>query len=286
MKTFLNKLTKKLVITSAGLVISWTSVNFPSAARAATILFDGSGTPDTVGWQLTSFVAEPPNGTVTVTPQFTGNASDKLSVSTTGTAVHFYSKNIDAANYLISIGVRVVRSSFNSYDSGLGLSPFAKQFFSQDGDFLYVQEDRTNSLTIGEKSIQWSDLVGDSFAIDTSVFHEYAISYIGGKLNIYVDKSFDDIINGIATPVLTRTGVKPQNGASVGAVAFGDPSNDSSFLPNCCVNSSYELDFVRFQSLDDIPPVPEPLTTVGSGVALGIGALIKRRYSKKRHTSI
>ncbi|MBD0387556.1 MAG: hypothetical protein ICV54_13790 [Nostoc sp. C3-bin3] len=276
------KLTQKLGIATASLVLGCVGVGLPSAAQAATFLFDGSGTPDAVGWQLDSFGE--PNGTITVTPQFTGKPSDVLSVSTTGTAVNLYSRNINATNYIISLGVKVLRSSFNSFDYGLGLSPFAQQFFDTNGNYLGSNIDRANSLTVGENSIQWSDLVGDSFAIDTSVFHEYAISYTDGKLNVYVDNSFDDIIAGTATPVLTRTGVTPQNESVVGTVAFGDQSNDSSFFPNCCVNSAYQLDFIRFESLDNVTSVPEP----NSNFAIfffGLGILLinkKLGFSQKR----
>lgn len=278
------KLTQKLGIATASFVLGCAGVSFSSAAQAATFLFDGSGTPDAVGWQLDSFVTEPPNSTVTVTPEFTGEPSDVLSVSTTGTAIHLYSKQINATNYIISMGVKVLRSSFNSYDYGLGLSPFAQQFFYPNGDYSSTGVDRTNSLTIGENSIQWSDLVGDSFIIDTSVFHEYAISYIDGNLNVYVDSSFDDIIAGTATPVLTRTGVTPQNEGTVGTVAFGDQSNDSMFFPNCCVNSAYELDFIRFQSLDDVASVPESNTNLALAF-FGLSSLLinkKLMFYRKR----
>lgn len=278
------KLTQKLGIVTASVVLGCANAGLPSAAQAATFLFDGSGTPEAVGWQLDSFVAEPPNGTITVTPQFTGEPSDVLSVSTTGTAVNLYSKNINATNYIISLGVEVLRSSFNSFDYGLGLSPFAQQFFDTNGNYLGSNIDRANSLTIGENSIQWSDLVGDSFAIDTSVFHEYAISYIDGNLNVYVDNSFDDIIAGNATPVLTRAGVTPQDESVVGTVAFGDGSNDSSFFPNCCVNSAYQLDFIRFQSLDNVTSVPEPNTNFAL-FFFGLSSLLinkKLGFSRRR----
>ncbi|MBC1239839.1 hypothetical protein [Nostoc sp. 2RC] len=267
------KLTQKLGISTIGVVLGCASVSLPYAAQAATFLFDGSGTPDAVGWRLDSFLGELPNDTITVIPQLTGKPSDVLSVSTTGTAVHLYSRNINATNYIISMGVKVLRSSFNSFDYGLGLSPFAQQFFDTNGNYLGSNLDRANSLTIGENSIQWSDLVGDSFAIDTSVFREYAISYTDGNLNVYVDKSFDDIIAGTATPVLTRTGVTPQDESVVGTVAFGDGSNDSIFFPNCCVNSAYELDFIRFQSLDNATSVPEPNTNFALAF-FGLGSLL------------
>jgi hypothetical protein len=32
---------------------------------------------------------------------------------------------------------------------------------------------------------------------------------------------------------------------------------------------------------DDIVPVPEPLTMLGAAAALGYGAILKRKYSKK-----
>ncbi|WP_375509436.1 hypothetical protein [uncultured Nostoc sp.] len=262
------KLTQKLGIATAGLVLGCAGVGLPSAAQAATFLFDGSGTPEAVGWQLYSSVDQL-NGAIRVTPQFTGRPSDVLSVSTTGTAINLYTREIDATNYIISMGVKVLRSSFNSFDYGLGLSPFTL--------------DRANSLTIGEKSIQWSDLVGDSFAIDTSVFHEYAISYIDGNLNVYVDNSFDDIIAGTATPVLTRIGVTPQDESIVGTVAFGDQSNDSIDFPNCCVNSAYQLDFIRFQSLDNVTSVPEPSTNLAL-FFFGLGGLLinKKLASSRR----
>ncbi|BBD69263.1 hypothetical protein NIES4072_34090 [Nostoc commune NIES-4072] len=274
------KLTQKLGIASAGLVLGCASVGLPSAAQAATFLFDGTGTPEAVGWQLES--SEPPNSTITVTPQFSGRPSDVLSVSTTGTAVNLYSRNINANNYIISLGVKVLRSSFNSFDYGLGLSPFAQQIFFPNGNYSFSEVDRANSLTIGEKSIQWSDLVGDSFAIDTSVFHEYAISYIDGNLNVYVDNSFDDIIAGTATPVLTRTGVTPQNESVVGTVAFGDQSNDSISFDNCCVNSAYQLDFIRFQSLDNVTSVPEPSTNLALAFFAFGGLLINKKLASSR----
>lgn len=281
----MNSIYQKLAVAAASAVVSLTIVetnplvNMPTA-MAATTLFDGSGLPDSVGWNLDSFVAEPGNGTITVTPQSGGSSSDVLSVSTTGTAVHLYSKNVGATNYIISMGVTILRSSFNSYDWGLGLSPFAGQVFTPSGDFAYSEPDRVNSLTIGEGSIQWSDLEGGSFALDTSVFHEYAISYVGDKLNAYVDSSFEDIAAGTATPVLTRSGVRP-NPNEVGTVAFGDQSNDSSYPPNCCVNSAYQLNFVRFQSVPTVA-VPEP-NTVSALIFFGLsGLLMKKKLASSR----
>ena len=274
------KLTQKLGIGTAGLILGCAGVGLPSAAQAATLLFNGSGTPEAVGWQIFSSV--PSDSTLTVTPQFSGEPSDVLSVSTTGTAIHLYSKKIDATNYIISMGAKVLRSTFNSYDYGLGLSPFAQQIFYQNGDYSFSEVDRANSLTIGENSIQWSDLVGDAFVIDTSVFHEYAISYIDGNLNVYVDSSFDNIIAGTATPVLTRTGVTPQDRSAVGTVAFGDQSNDSIGFDNCCVNSAYQLDFIRFQSLDNVASVPEPSTNFALAFFGVGGLLIKKKIASYR----
>ena len=281
----MNSIYQKLAVTAASAVVSLTIVeanplvNMPTA-MAATTLFDGSGLPDSAGWNLNSFVDEPEDSTITVVPQSGGDLSDVLSVSTTGRAVHLYSKNVGATNYIISMGVRVLRSSFNSYDWGLGLSPFAQQVFTPSGEFLFSYPDRVNSLTIGEGSIQWSDLIGGSFVLDTSVFHEYAISYIDNKLNVYVDSSFDDIAAGTAVPLLTRTRVSP-NPNEVGIVAFGDQSNDGFEPFNCCVNSAYQLNFVKFRSVPTIA-VPEP-NAVSALIFLGLsGLLMKKKLVSSR----
>jgi len=58
---------------------------------------------------------------------------------------------------------------------------------------------------------------------------------------IFVFAGIAQIISTSAWEYTSTTGVTPQFGSVVGTLAFGDESNNSSFFPNCCVNSSYVL---------------------------------------------
>ena len=108
-----------------------------AALGAPIILFNGSGIPDDAGWTLNSAGAP---GIATVTPETGGGIADMLMVSTTEKKIHNYFIDTGATNYVVSMLVQVTSSSFNSFDFGLGLSPFSNDLSGGTGP------DRANSL--------------------------------------------------------------------------------------------------------------------------------------------
>lgn len=260
------------------------------AAATPTTLFSGTGTPEQQGWTVSTSLGSGniccggtvPPGTLSVTPQSTGSASDALTVETGGgPAIHTYRINPGPGAFLASIRVAVATGSNNFADAGF--------FFS--GIYMLPlanSPDRANSIYInpGEIGFMNSGLTPDqifSYSLDATIFREYAILYSSSHLmQIFVDASFDDILSGLVSPVLSRQmysdrsypgfgdALNDWNNYQIGVISFGDQTNDS------YVNSRYSVDFVKYQSLGSLGPlppgpsvgVPEPATLALVGIAL------------------
>lgn len=212
-----------------------------SAAWAAPLaLYDGSDVPNEQGWERSNI-----GGSVIVGGGTTQFVTTTAPGGRSGEQ-NLYRYGVNTSNFIASIRLNAISvSRHNTLDAGL--------MFSVSNSFLFPfgnSADRSAMLYIDANAIGWGDDTG-SVAFNTSGFHEYAIRYLNGQANVYIDASYADIISGAATPVLVR-GIVGASGNN-GAIAFGDQSNDSS------VDSNYVVDYVNFQNLN-LPESPASIS--------------------------
>jgi hypothetical protein len=234
-------------------------LSLATAIAAPISLYDGSSSPTSQGWSRQS------NGGTETVGAGTSDFNTLTAVPEVVAGLYnMYTYATGATAYIVSIELQVLASSYNSFDAAITFSPF--------GDAAdFPTNDRANSLTIGNGVLLWGDNAGGSVTLDTSVFHEYALRYQGGHLDVFVDASFDSIANGTAIALLTRT-TGPTAGKNVGTIVFGDATNDVN------VNSHYVVDFVNFQDLNAATTVPEPGTL--ASLAFGLATLGARRFRR------
>ncbi len=255
---------KKLIyIASVYLAVS------PSAHGVSTYLFTGSGTPEEQGWALQSGAGHL-GGSVSIATQTGGGLSDVLQAETSGMQYHQYSLNTGYSQFLVGARLQIISASHNYADAGFMLSPFGT--WNSWGS----SPDRLNSVYIDPAEMGFMNLTS-SVSVVPGDFHEYAILYRNNLLEVFIDETFTDILGGVASPVLSRNGPM----LNPGVIAFGDQTNDLD------VNSSYILDYIKFQglSINSPPPPPPPPpqvllpTTIWlfmSGLA-GLFVAVKRR---------
>ncbi|MES2706682.1 MAG: PEP-CTERM sorting domain-containing protein [Verrucomicrobiota bacterium] len=221
------------------------------AAKAAPItIYDGSSVPQAQGWGRKTW-----DGGATVTVGLT-TTEFNTQVGLT-TKIDNYFSQTSAGNFVASISLSVI-SSFNTpNDAGLAFSVF--------GDpSIHFTSDPANNLMIGQSSVGWGDGAA-SVPLNTGSFHEYAIRYLEGNLDVYIDTPFGDIVAGTAVPVLSRA--NPVIYGLPGVIVFGDNSWTTVH------NSRYVVDSVTFEAL------PEPTGTLL--MAGGLAGILFRR--KRRH---
>ena len=235
------------------------SLSLTAASAAPVVLYDGNGSPTTQGWSRTTknFPSEPTGG---------GGLTYFDSTSGNGPIVDYYQYATGATEFVVSISLMVVQSSYGPGTPGLN--------FSAAGHSI-IQGDQRSGLTIGEDRVMWGDSVGGSVSVNTKAgFHEYALRYQGGKLDLFIDAAFSDIVDGLALPALSRPAAVSWPSNSIwGTIGFGDGISDLGF------NSRYFVDYVMFEDLNPAPtPVPEPasLTLLGLGL-VGVVARSRRR---------
>jgi MBG domain (YGX type)/Bacterial Ig-like domain (group 3) len=211
-----------------------------AASAAQIVLYDGTAVPTDQGWQQSS---DSSGGTIAT--QVESDGTTRFTTTTTSgsrtSARNIYYYSTGASNYIASIRLKVLTSSDNLLDAGL--------MFTTPGDGtnslpVLNQTGRSNMLTITNGQVLWGDLKASATVAGTD-FHEYAIRYQNGNLDVYVDATYADIQSGVAAPVLSRT---PPAFTNPGVIVFGDQTNDAN------VDSDYYVDFVKFQNLDVADP--------------------------------
>lgn len=144
------------------------------ATAAPITLYDGSATPVAEGWTRNTGAA----GTETVgagTTQFTTVNDPNGRTSQQSTYAY-----VTGATNFTSIRLQVISSSHNPNDAGLTFSSFGTA-----GSF--IRNDRYNNLMIDSGVVLWGDEGASGAIANGSGFHEYAIRYLNGTLDVYFD---------------------------------------------------------------------------------------------------
>lgn len=223
--------------------VGWACV--ASVHAAPGFIYDGNALPSAQGWQRQA------QGLATEVVDGNGTAQFATATAPAASAsgVQLYQYATGASNFIASIRLQAQSvNAHNPLDSALMFSLSDTNFFPFGSN-----TQRSNMLAIDIDRIQWADDAGGSVALDATQFHEIALRYRNGRIDVYIDADFADIAAGTAAPVLTRT-LTPFAGPAL--VVFGDQTND----PN--IDSSYAVDFVRFQDLDVVDPPASAVTAV------------------------
>ena len=134
-----------------------------------------------------------------------------------------------------------------------------------DKTFIVQGSDLTNTVTVSvtnKTQVNWNNF---SFAIlpPTNV-PTPTFSSISASPSIFQSP----VLSANNTQLLWTNGVVPVNGNVEFTFSLSVPSNPNTF---------FDL------TIREAPNVPEPMTTLlGSGLALGLGGLLKREYSRKQ----
>jgi len=167
----------------------------------------------------------------------------------------------DADNhYRLSWGSpRVKRGQFpdGSYDTGpyerpdLVVDPNNNNEPGYKGLTIVKEVDGVSNILSSNTSLSWQ----------RSIHYNYSVSRIGNDLSINLIQGEETLFSTIITDTSFMSGRIGFNTAGV-EVFYGNTQFSDSSL--------------------NTKPVPEPITLLGSGLALGFGVLFKKEYSRKR----
>jgi hypothetical protein len=215
-------------------------------------LFNGSEYPEDHGWLSYSngYSGGPNRPPPIIITQSGGSESDVFYASTSEMTFNEYMIDSGAGTFYLSIRVAIEEASHNLHDAGFAFSPIGRSYpINGEGGNNFVWTDRHYGLYINSSQIGFQDEF-DLYYLNTTTFHEYAILYTHDLIKVYVDTTYEDILNGSAVPILLReiSAIHPQRiiewtNLLDGAIVFGDTTNDNG------INSSYTLDYVKFEYL-------------------------------------
>ena len=226
------------------------------ATAAPRLIYDGSSAPTSQGWSRSGS-----QGTEALLPGGLAQFSTTTAPAASSGEYNVYVRATGADDFIASIRLQLVSGGgYNTLDAGLMFGAF-------DGGFLPFpsSKDRSTMLVIEPGRILWGDGTLGSFPVDTSQFHEYAVRYVGGRLDVYVDAAHAAIVSGAATPVLSRTSTPY---AAPGTIVFGDQSNDAN------IDSNYIVDFVRFDDFAAPAGSPTSVPTLSQWGLVGLSMVV------------
>lgn len=207
-------------------------IGFSSADAAPELIYDGSSAPMAPAWSNAQ------QGTPTVvTSSGLTRFTTKTVIGSNTSDFNLYKYATGTNSFIASIRLKAYAvNNHNQLDAGLMFAvgdnfdtPFGNT--TQRAAMLYIDTD----------AIGWADDSAPAVANDASQFHEYAIRYHNGQLDVFIDTTFDAIMAGTATPQLSRA--MPPTGDTQGIIVFGDQTNDAN------VDSDFEVEFVKLQNL-------------------------------------
>lgn len=222
---------KKIFLNAPARLVSLGFLAISGAHAAPQLIYDGNSPPTPAVWTQAK-IGSPTVATADGLTRFT----TKTAVGGRTSDTNLYKYATGSNSFIASIKLKALAvNRHNQLDAGL--------MFSVGDDFsgsFGNQTQRSTMLYIDPTAIGWGD-DSASVANDASGFHEYAIRYTNGQLDVFVDTSFEAIIAGTSKPLLSRA--QPSLGSDRGAIVFGDQTND----PN--VDSDFAVEFVKFQNL-------------------------------------
>lgn len=229
-----------------------------SAVEGLIYLFDGSGLPEDQGWlsYTNGYGGDPDRPSPVIITQTGGGPNDVFSASTSAMTFNEYMIDSGSGSFYVSMRVAIEEASHDMHDAGFAFSPIGRSYpITGTGGNNFVWSDRFLGLYINDDQIGFQDNSG-VYYLDATDYHEYAVLYTHDSMKIYVDTPYEQIIQGNATPVLSREipSLHPhqdQHGGMSygwdslieGAIVFGDTTNDDG------INSTYTLDYIKFEYL-------------------------------------
>jgi hypothetical protein len=244
-----------------------------------TLLFNGSGSPESHAWANKNFLSE-----LITTEVHSGHAdADLFRAKTRYCATNQYMLDTGFDEFYVAIRVAVFSGSYNLHDAGFAFSPVGNRYYiDATGGDDEIYSHRSIGLYIAHDRVGFQDLTAEHF-LDATYFHNYSIWFKNNEVKVYLDSTYDQINSGGGNLILNRTipplidDFYPPGYLSVkykkGAIAFGDTSNDgctwrwdpaqshltghwfgwvydtSSHNTVAPVNSSYAIDYITFKGL-------------------------------------